>query len=199
MGLIKRYGLFGFFRLLRDKILTKVVFNKARIVRRPYYIRGWDAIDFGVGLTTGVNIRIDAFPKESLTDQHVLKIGKDVQINDYVHLAAIESITIGNNVLIASKVFISDHNHGTYSGDNPSSPLETPSSRPLYSAPVVIEDNVWIGENVSVLPGVTIGFGSIIGAMSVVTKDIPANSIAIGSPAKVIKQYNFKEKIWLKV
>ena len=61
---------------------------------------------------------------------------------------------------------------------------------------VIIEDNVWLGEFVSVLPGVKIGKGAIIGSNSVVTKDIPANTIAVGSPAKVIKKYNFETKKW---
>lgn len=62
----------------------------------------------------------------------------------------------------------------------------------------MIEDNVWIGEFVSILPGVTIGKNSIIGTMSVITKDIPANCIAVGSPVNVIKKYSFEKKIWEK-
>ncbi|MGK0447171.1 MAG: lipopolysaccharide O-acetyltransferase, partial [Polaribacter sp.] len=61
------------------------------------------------------------------------------------------------------------------------------------------EDNVWIGQSVSVLKGVTIGFGSIIGANSVVTKDIPAHCIAVGSPAQVIRTYDFESKQWKKI
>jgi lipopolysaccharide O-acetyltransferase len=68
----------------------------------------------------------------------------------------------------------------------------------LYSSPVIIEENVWIGEYVSILPGVTIGRGSIIGSMSVVNKNIPAFCIAVGAPAKVIKRYNFTTNKWEK-
>lgn len=60
----------------------------------------------------------------------------------------------------------------------------------------MIDDNVWLGELVCIMPGVTVGKGSIVGAHSVVTHDIPPYSIAVGSPAKVIKQYNFSTKIW---
>ena len=78
-------------------------------------------------------------------------------------------------------------------------PLLYVKERSLSSKSVIIKDNVWLGEHVSVLPGVTIGENSIIGANSVVTKSIPANSIAVGIPAKVIKQFNFETKRWEKV
>jgi lipopolysaccharide O-acetyltransferase len=64
---------------------------------------------------------------------------------------------------------------------------------------VVIGDNVWIGESVCVLPGVSIGEGCIIGALSVVTKSIPAYSIAVGSPARVVKQFDFEQNKWKKI
>ena len=108
----------------------------------------------------------------------VLKFGNNVQINDYVHIGAVENITIGNNVLIASKVFITDHNHGCYNGEIQDTPDSIVMKRKIYSNPVFIEDNVWLGEFVCILPGVKIGKNSIIGSMSVVTKNIPENSIA---------------------
>ena len=97
-------------------------------------------------------------------------------------------------------MFITDLAHGSYCGDeNDSLPDTIVKDRPLSYKPVVIGNNVWIGELCSVLPGVTIGENSIIGANSVVTKSIPANSIAAGNPAKVIKQFNFETKRWEKV
>jgi lipopolysaccharide O-acetyltransferase len=116
-----------------------------------------------------------------------------------VHIAAGQCISIGNNVLIASKVFISDINHGSYKGINQDSPLSHPSSRKLSTSPIIIKDNVWIGEGVCIMAGVTIGFGSIIGALSVVTKSIPDYSIAVGSPAEVIKEYDFEKEEWVSV
>ena len=121
-------------------------------------------------------------------------------MNDHVHITARESVKIGNNVLLASKIYISDCSHGSYSGDeNDSHPESIPHDRPLFSKPVVIEDNVWLGEFVSVLPGVTIGKGSIIGTNSVVSKNIPSNVIAVGSPAKPIKKFNFATNNWEKI
>ena len=154
-------------------------------------------MDLGKRLTTGVGCRLDAFPSEPKV---VLHVGNDVQINDYVHIGAINSITIKDRVLIASKVFITDHNHGSYGVDAiHTSPLIPPLNRALSSSAVVIEEDVWIGECVSILPGVTIGKGSIIGTMSVVTKNIPPFSIALGTPAKVIKQFDFEKNEWIRV
>jgi lipopolysaccharide O-acetyltransferase len=141
-----------------------------------------------------VGLRLDAFP---IGKNICIKIGNNVEINDYVHIGAIQSVTIGDNVLIASKVFISDHNHGHYGTNNRhDSPDSIPKERELSYAPVVIANNVWIGESVSIMPGVTIGKGSIIGAMSVVTRAIPPYCIAVGSPAKEIKKYNFDTSNW---
>lgn len=79
------------------------------------------------------------------------------------------------------------------------SPRIPPVNRPLSYSDVTIEDNVWIGEFVVVLPGVKIGRGAVIGAMSVVANDIPPFCVAIGSPARVIKKYNFDNKQWEKI
>ncbi len=201
MNLLRSYGILGSLRLFRDVLLTKLFFSRSRIIRHPYYIRGFQFIDFGRGLTTGVNVRIDAFPHLAEAKGKVLRFGDNVELNDYVHIAAVEKVIIGNNVLIASKVFITDHGHGSYSGENQSDPEVPPTrlQRPVVSKPVVIEDNVWLGEYVTVLPGVTIGRGAVVGAMSVVTKDIPAGAMAVGSPARVIKRFNKETRVWDKV
>jgi lipopolysaccharide O-acetyltransferase len=173
---------------------TKIFFRKSRLLRLPIDIRGRRHIEFGSGLTTGSNCRIEAYPD---SPKKVLFFGVDIQINDFVHIAAKESVIIGDNVLIASKVFISDINHGSYKGDeNDSSPGEIPRLREESSDPVVIGDNVWIGESVMILPGVEIGRGSIIGAGAVVTRSIPESSIAVGNPAKVIKSFSTDKNVW---
>ena len=110
-----------------------------------------------------------------------------------------ESLIIGDNVLIASKVYITDLNHGNYSGKEQSNPQEIAKERKIYTKPVKIENNVWIGENVSILSGVKIGENAILGANSVVTKNVPKNSIVAGNPAKVIKVYNKNTGEWEKV
>ena len=176
------------------KVFTYFINSSARLIRLPIDIRGKKGIDFGKKLTTGYHCRIESYGNNN---QKSLFFGNNVQINDFVHIAALNEVRIGNNVLIASKVFITDLEHGSYIGnENDSDPNSIVKDRPLSSKAVIIDDNVWLGEHVSVLPGVTIGENSIIGANSVVTKSIPPNSIAVGCPGRVIKQYNFETKQW---
>jgi lipopolysaccharide O-acetyltransferase len=163
----------------------------------PFDIRNKNKIQIGSNFTTGINCRLEAI---TYGNEIVLKIGNNVQINDYVHITANKSVTIGNNVLLASKIYISDCSHGIYSeSENQSNPEIPPNDRLLFSKPVVINDNVWIGEFVSVLPGVTIGRGTIVGANSVVSRSLPDYVIAVGSPARPIKKFNFKNLKWEKI
>lgn len=186
-------------KLSINYIKTKFFYRRQRLIRFPFHIRGKSMVGFGNGLTTGVNCRIEAFIVDGDRNEKI-SIADNVQLNDYVHISAVKSVKIGNNVLMASHVYISDNSHGSYKGDREdTSPDIIPTKRPYYVAPVSIGDRVWIGEGVIILPGVTIGDGAIIGAHSIVNKDVPANSIAVGSPIKIIKQWNNKTKHWEKI
>lgn len=193
-----KYSISTRIKLIYWVIKTKIISRKARIIRFPFDIRGKKYIDLGEGLTTGVGCRLEAF---SSNQRKVLFFGKNVQMNDYVHISAMKSIEIGNHVLMASKIYISDNTHGFYSSiDEENSHPETPPINRIYNCkPIKIEDNVWIGESVSILSGVIIGKGSIIGANSVVTKNIPAYTIAVGIPAKSIKYFNWETSKWEKI
>jgi acetyltransferase-like isoleucine patch superfamily enzyme len=196
MKIFRLYGFFGCLRLIKAFLITKFFFREARLIRLPFDIRNKKNIFLGKNLTTGFGCRIEAHPLKKRN--HIcISFGDNVEINDYVHIAAGEKVEIGNNVLIASKVFITDINHGNYRGYNQDKPTSRPNDRTLSTNPVLIKDNVWIGESVCILPGVIIGEGCIIGALSVVTKNIPAFSIAVGSPAKVVKVYNFNQEKWV--
>lgn len=170
-------------------LCTKLFFHPARLVRRPVYIRGKKGMAFGEGFTTGYRCRFEIF---NTCDGVKLNIEKNCKIGDNVHIVASENVTIGENCLMASNIFISDTNHGG-NNDLPTTP---PDERPLTSKSVVIGRNVWLGEGVCVLPGAAIGDGCIIGAHSVVNGAIPDNTIAVGAPAKVVKKYNFETKQW---
>ena len=193
--MFERYGLIGCMKLIISLIYTKLFFPQARLIRLPFDIRNKRFTQIGKSFTTGFGCRIEAHPLSDFKSKCII-IGDNVEINDYVHIAAGEKIVIGSNTLIASKVFISDINHGSYSGPGQDTPLTAPNGRKLSAREIHIGDNVWIGESVCVLPGITIGSGSIIGALSVVTKNVPPYSIAAGNPARVIKTYNFQTKNW---
>ncbi len=168
-------------------LCTKLFFRPARLVRRPVYVRGRKGMTFGPGFTTGYRCRF-----ELIGEGVKLHIGNNCKIGDQVHVVASQRVTIGNDCLLASHIFISDTSHGGSDAD-PSTP---PDSRPLTGDPVSIGDRVWIGEGVCVLPGAKIGDGCIIGAHAVVKGEIPANCIAVGAPAKAVKTYNFETKTW---
>lgn len=193
-----KFDLLGFIKLTLSFIYTKLYFPQAKIIRLPFDVRNKKYIKFGKNFTSGFGCRIEAYPSSKEIETCIF-IGDNVQINDYVHIGSIGSISIGNNVLMASKIYITDHNHGSYDDIISDHPMSIPHNRIRISKPVIIEDNVWLGESVCVLPGVTIGKGCVIGALSVVSKSIPPYSIAVGSPAKVVKKFNFKKNKWEKL
>lgn len=133
---------------------------------------------------------IDRFQDQVFSPKII--IGNNVHINNDVHIGCINRIEIGDNCLLASRIYISDHNHGNFTKED----LQTaPNRRPLVSkGPVIIKNNVWIGEGVAILPNVTIGENTIIASNAVVTRDVPPNSIVGGVPAKIIKQLEATEK-----
>lgn len=181
-------------RNLKSLIFTKLFYKKARLIRLPFYVRGKKGIQYGKGLTTGHGCRFDA-----LDCRKTLIIGDNARIGDYVHINADKMVSIGDNVLIASKVFISDTSHGAYKGEFQSSPESNPSTREEQHAPVSIGNNVWVGENAIILPGTTIGNGCIIGANTLLNGgNYPDNCIVVGTPGRIIKKYNYITKRWEK-
>lgn len=186
-----QYGFSEFVSTAYSLVLTKFFHSGARLVRRPVYARGKKSMSFGTGLTTGHGCRFD-LPG----DRKTLFIGKNCEIGDYTHVVAHKKVEIGDNVLMASKIFISDTNHGVYKGEFQDSPLTAPNDRKLTTTPVKIGDNVWIGENVVILAGSEIGSGCIIGANSVVSGRYEENSMIAGAPAKVIKKWNKTTEKW---
>ena len=205
---IKKHGVFALFALVVKIIFfrfyqTKFKYSAGLYLGRRFKITGKNNITLGDNFRAGESLRLEAIGEygEQIFAPSI-DIGENVTFNDFVHIGCVESIKIGNNVLLASKIFITDHNHGCYSADEVSlhqSPEIPPADRNLSCSPVCIEDNVWIGEFVSVLPGSFIGRGSIVGANSVVNGYIPEYSIAVGSPARVVKTYDHNKKLWLAV
>ncbi len=189
-----QYSCSEIFKNIYSLVLTKLTMPKARFVRRPIYLRGKKLVKGCKGLTTGRFCRFDLAGVEP-----TLFIGDDCSMGDMTHIVAHEKVTIGENVLIASKCFISDTSHGDYSGEKQEAPDIPPGNRSLITKPVRIGDNVWIGENVVILGGANIGNGSVIGANSVVKGYIPSGCICVGMPAKVIKKWDEQKRVWVKV
>lgn len=199
-NLRRHYTIWGFIELAFSVIVSRLFIDRRlKYFNFPIIIKGRKFIDFGDYLTAGYYCRFEVYPKDNDKRKRLI-FGKNIQLNDFVHISAIDHVEIGDNCLMASHIYISDNSHGVYNGGvNESSPDTPPECREYVTAPVKIGKNCWIAEGVIIMPGVTIGDGCVIGAHSIVNSDIPEGCIAVGSPAKVIKKYSYKEKRWLKV
>lgn len=118
--------------------------------------------------------------------------GTNITLGDFVYINVNCSfiddgkITIGSRVMFGSGVAIATVGH----------PIKPDMRGYMYTDPVTIGDNCWIGANVTICPGVTIGENTVIGAGSVVTKDIPANVVAVGNPCRVLREINEHDELY---
>ncbi len=139
--------------------------------------RDWAGITLerGVALDRGVVLLCGG---QSKPDTLVIREG--TYINCYTIVDAHLRVEVGRNCMIGPLCYITDSNHGT-------APHQRVNQQPMVSAPVIIEDEVWLGAGVTVLSGVRIGKGAIVGAGSVVTRDVLPNAIVVGVPAAFLK------------
>lgn len=139
----------------------------------------------------GSGTAITAFPEHPGDLRNKIIIGNDCMIGTNCHITAINGIYIGDGLRTGMNVLISDNGHGNTS--DVKTLMLNPNLRPIFSkGPIKIGRNVWIGEKASIMAGVTIGDGAVIGANAVVTHDVPPYSIVAGCPAKIIKQHIIK-------
>lgn len=151
-------------------------FGERNIVRCPQYI--------SIGRDTKFS-RDCIVECLSVSTRPQLTIGDNCVFGDYSHVTSVEKIVIGNNLLTGRFVLITDNCHGRTTD---SAELDLPPvDRNITSSPVVIGNNVWIGDRVAILSGVTIGDGAVIAANAVVTRDVPSKAIVAGVPAQVIR------------
>ncbi len=129
-----------------------------------------------------------ALPIDSHTPE--MRIGEDTYVGHFAHFVAVRHVEIGRNVIIADKVYISDNSHGWEDISTPV--LHQPVQ---YKADAIIGDDTWLGENVCIV-GARVGKHCVIGANSVVLKDIPDYCVAGGIPAKIIKRFDFESHTW---
>lgn len=180
-------------------ILVRYPLNKLKFGAFGYqsHINNVIRIEMPQNIFVGKNVSIGKFawlaanPLTGFSECKLI-LGDNTYIGNSAHIYCTKSITIEKSVLIADRVYISDNQHGFKD-----------ISRPIIEQPIVqlsdviIKEGAWIGENVCI-SGASVGKNSIIGANSVVTKDIPDYCIAVGAPAKIIKRYSVEKQDWLK-
>jgi len=184
----KKYTFFQLIQLCFLVLITKLLFSKARLIRFPFFIRGKNFFHYGSGLTLGRSNRFEIF-SNSFNKNPALVIGKNVQINDFNHIGCMNSIEIGDDCLLGSRITIIDHNHGDYKKISASDLDKKPIDRKYEIKSVIIGKNVWVGDNVVILPGSKIGDNVVIGAGSVVRGEFATNSLIVGNPAKIKRKW----------
>jgi len=172
------------------KLTIKQFGFKSKIIS-PLKIDGPQNIYIGKNVLIQYKTWLGALPLTGL-GKCSLTIKDGSRIGNFNHIYATFEITIGENVLIADKVYITDNLH---SYENVNIPI---NNQPIkQTQKVQIGDGAWIGENVCII-GACVGKQSVIGANSVVTKYIPDYCVAVGAPARIIKRYSFEKNEWLK-
>ena len=189
--------------MIRKVIILLKLYRKNRIFRKNATILGNNHI---FGIKAGINLRCGSTKDDIIIDDQVwihgnicsqnhgkIYVGKHSYIGDNCKILSVNSVTIGDYCWIASSTTICDNNNHPVNPDfrrYASFTSEFDDSRMWRhsdNAPIVIGKNCWIGTNVRIQKGVTIGDNSVIAACSVVTKSVPTNCIAAGNPARIVK------------
>lgn len=187
---IKR-GISSFlFRIIYKRFFK--YYGKGTKIISALNIMGFQNISIGDYVYIAYKSSLSAIPLSGETEC-LLEIGSETQIGNFNHIFCTKSIKIGKHVLTADKVYISDNTHQY---KDISIPIRLQPIVQLNS--VEIGDGTWIGENVCIM-GAKIGKNCVIGANSIVNKDIPDYCLVIGSPAKIIKKFNLSTGIWEKI
>lgn len=188
------------FRRLEYRLFNRLCIGQGTHIDPSARVLGLKYITLGKNFTAGREFWLQAVDEyRGQTFRPRIIIGDDVSFSDWDHVGATHLVKIGNHVLFGSKCYITDHNHGVYTGELSCHPSVPPIERALTEdSYVIIEDNVWVGDGVVILPGVTVGRGTIIASNAVVTKDIPPYTICAGIPARPIKKWDEEKEQWVK-
>jgi maltose O-acetyltransferase len=165
--------------IIANGIMTFLPYMSAKRIRCLIY----RLVGFHIGARTLIYGKINILGHGHIYS--LLRIGDACRVNTQgsrIHLDA--PVTIGNGVVLGSGLTIVTGSHQ----------MNDPKFRggPLFGKPVVIQDGAWLAANVTVLPGVTIGAGAVVGSGSIVVKDVPANTLVAGNPARIIRSLNEK-------
>lgn len=183
--------------VLKQEISTQLykrdfrVFGKGSIIGPPVLIQGAKRISIGAGCSLKEGLTLRCYEKYEYAGlvsafNSSIVIGDGSGIGAYSNISCVNRVEIGKRVRTGRMVMIMDNSHGNTATRED---LEVPVMlRPIVSkGPVIIEDDVWIGERVCIMPNVRIGRGAIIASNAVVTRDVPPYAIAAGVPAKIVK------------
>lgn len=176
-------------RRLRSKWIKNFLRNHGdlRYVGKIGMLNGLEYISIGSGTSFGDYIYLTAWKIKANPNPNIT-IGDNCQFGAFNHITCSNKIIIGDNCLTGKWITITDNSHGSTSIEDLS---RSPIQRNVISkGSVIIGNNVWLGDKVTVLPNVNIGNGVIIAANSVVTHDVPDYCVAAGNPARIIKQLN---------
>jgi acetyltransferase-like isoleucine patch superfamily enzyme len=159
-------------------------FGRRSVIMPPLRVSGESRIEIGAGVFIGANSWLQALP-DGASRASAISIGDGASIAGACVISAVRRVVLEEHVLLARNVYISDHVH-RFSAHH----LPVLAQGVEKIAPVVIKRGAWLGQNVVVCPGVTIGIGAVVGANSVVRDDIPDHTVAAGAPARLIKATN---------
>lgn len=179
---------YRFGRRLRDKCVSVAFagafadFGAHSVLELPIRLVGERRISVGSDVYVGAGSWLQSLAREP--GEPTLVLGDGTSIAGGCVLSAAQSVVLGRKVLLARNVYISDHIHAY--DDVDSAVLDQGLAR---IEPVRIGDGAWIGQNVVICPGVEVGPGAVVGANSVVTADVPAHSLAVGAPARVVRSF----------
>jgi acetyltransferase-like isoleucine patch superfamily enzyme len=185
--------------LIRTEFNYKYFFkNKFSSIKGKPMVWGiWNVIIYGPNISLGKNVVIVGGTGYKTTITTVkkdkkagrVKIGDNVLVMNGVRISSATEVIIGNDCMLANFCYLTDSDwHDIYDR----------TSSPGRSGPIILEDGVWIGDSAIICKGVHIGKNSIIGAGSVVRKDIPANVVAIGNPVKIVKKLDPERIVTMK-
>lgn len=181
----------GFYRLtvrFRSKLFSLLAgaafakFGTKSVIVLPIRLLGEGRIEVNDGVYIGADCWLQALP-DGQNVSPAISIGSGTSIAGSCVISAVRQVRIEKNVLFAKNAYVSDHKHN-YSDRN----LPVKAQGLDKIGPVLIKEGAWIGQNVIVCPGVTIGRGAVIGANSMVNIDVPDFCIAAGSPARIIRK-----------
>lgn len=163
-----------------------LAFGKGSFLSPYMFIKGAKYVSIGEGNLFNKYCIIEV----NLTKEYspFIEIGDNCNFGEFTHITCIRRISIGSNLLTGRFVLITDNSHGDF--DDLTENIAPLSRKITSKGDVVIGDNVWLGDQTIILPNVKIGNNVIVAANSVVTKNIPDNSIVAGVPAKIIKSIN---------